>query len=195
MWNMSKEEQKKVPEKVASEKKALAKVPAKAPARTVRAIRQRGPAASPSSVLATFDDMLEDFRDRFMENMWAPYTLWPMEAEDEFLVREAYSDLVDCGDKFIVRAEVPGIPKDKIGITVSKSGIEISGEAETEKEQKEKNYVLRERGYSSINKTLAFPEEVVPDKCEASVKDGVLEVSIPKKTPTPEEKKHKVAVK
>jgi HSP20 family molecular chaperone IbpA len=48
--------------------------------------------------------------------------------------------------------------------------------------------------YSSFYKRIVFPEEVIPEKAESSVKDGVLEVDVPKKTPTPEPKKHKVAV-
>jgi HSP20 family molecular chaperone IbpA len=49
--------------------------------------------------------------------------------------------------------------------------------------------------YSSFYKRSVFPEEVIPEKAESSVKDGVLEVDVPKKTPMPEPKKHKVAVK
>jgi len=172
------------------------KVPAKTektPAKAERAIRPRHVPAT--HVLATFDDMLEDFRRRFQERIWTPWE-WAIEPSTlEFPVREAYSDLVDEGDKFLIRAEVPGIPRDKIDVTVTKDGIEISGETGVEKEEKEKNFVVRERSYSSIYKNLAFPEEVIPDKAECKVKDGVLEVSIPKKTPTPEAKKHKVEVK
>ena len=94
-----------------------------------------------------------------------------------------------------IRAEVPGIPRDKIDVTVTKNGIEILGEASARNEDKDKNFVVRERSYSRIYKNLTFPEEVVPEKAENRVKDGVLEVSIPKKTPTPEVKKHKIEVK
>jgi HSP20 family molecular chaperone IbpA len=55
--------------------------------------------------------------------------------------------------------------------------------------------VFRERGYSSFYKRIVFPEEVVPEKAESTVKDGVLQIDVPKKTPTPKPKKHKVAVK
>jgi HSP20 family protein len=149
-------------------------------------------------VLATFDDLLDDFRRGFRESIWTPWE-WAIKTylpyEVEFPVRAAYSDLIDEGNKFLVRAEVPGIPRNKLDVTVTKSGIEISGEASAKSEEKDKNYVVRERSYSSIYKNLEFPEEVIPEKAECTVKDGVLEVSIPKRTPTPEAKKHKVAVK
>ena len=166
----------------------------KVPVKAERAIRTRRNLPS-THVLATFDDMLEDFRRRFEERIWAPWE-WAIEPyRVDFPIREVFSDLVDEGSKFIVRAEVPGIPRDKIDVMVTKDGIEISGETGAEKEEKEKNFVVRERSYSSVYKTLAFPEEVLPEKAECKVKDGILEVSIPKKAPKPEVKKHKVEVK
>ena len=175
------------------EKKASDKI-VKAPAKTNRAIRSRRHVPS-THVLATFDDMLEDFRNKFRESIWTPWD-WAIEPYTvEFPIRETYSDLEDAGNKFIVRAEVPGIPRDKIDVTMTKNGIEISGEMGAEKEEKEKNFVVRERSYSSIYKRLEFPEEVIPDKADCVVKDGILEVSVPKKTPVPEVKKHKIAVK
>ena len=178
------QESKKTPEKTAM-------VPAKAQ----RAIRPKKHVPA-TRVLATFDDLMDDFNRRFRESIWAPWEWEPLAPYvAEFPVREAFADLEDAGDKFVVHAEVPGIPKDKIDVNVTKDDVEISGEAGTEKEEKKKGYVFRERGYSSFYKSIAFPEEVVPEKAESTVKDGVLEVNVPKKTPTPEPKKHKVAVK
>ena len=180
---MSKENKK------VSEKTAI--VPAKAE-RTLRS-RKHVPA---THVLATFDDLLDDFNRRFRERIWEPWGWEPLVPYvGEFPVREAVSDLVDAGDKFIVHAEVPGIPKNKIDVNVTKTEIEISAEAGTEREEKKKGYVFRERGYSSFYKSIAFPEDVVPEKAESTMKDGVLEVCVPKKTPTQEPKKHKVTVK
>ena len=172
------------------EKKSIEKVPVKAR----RAIKPKRNVPA-THVLATFDDMFNDFRRRFQESIWTPWE-WAIEPYTiELPMRAAYSDLIDEGNRFLVRAEVPGIPRDKIDVTVTKDGIEISGETGAEKEEKEKNFVVRERSYSSIYKSMAFPEEVIPEKAECKIKDGILEVNIPKKTPTPEVKKHKVEVK
>ena len=147
-------EAKKVPEKT--------RIPVKAE----KAIRPRMH-VSPTKVLATFDDMLEDFRRNLRESIWAP-SEWPLEPYITVLpAREAFADLVDAGSKFIVHAEVPGIPKDKIEVNVTKDDIEISAETAAEKEEKEKGFVIRERGYSHIYKKLSFPEEVIPEKTEA----------------------------
>jgi HSP20 family protein len=177
-------EKKKAPEKTGI-------VPAKAH----KAIRPRKHVPA-THVLATFDDLLDDFNRRFRESILAPWEWQPLEPYvAEFPVREAFADLMDARDKFVVHAEVPGIPKDKIDVVVTKNDVEISAEAGTEKEERKKGYVFRERGYSSFYKRIVFPEEVVPEKAESNVKDGVLEVAVPKKKPTPEPKKHKVAVK
>ncbi len=175
------EKEKKVPEKAEI---APAK---KGPVKVDRAIRPRKPTPS-TSVLATFDDLLDNFRQSFRESFWTPWdwAIAPYQPyEVEFPVRATYADLVDEGTKFLVRAEAPGIPRDKIDVTVTKDGIEISGETGAEMKEKGKSYVVRERTYSSLYKNLAFPEEVIPEKAECSLKNGILEVSIPKKTPVP----------
>ncbi len=147
-------------------------------------------------VLTTFEDLMDNFRNSFIESIAYPWNWVSLEPYvSPIPVREATVDLVDEGNKFIVRAEMPGVAKDKIDVSLTKDGIEISAETETEEEDQEKNFVVRERVYSHIYKQLAFPEEVVPEKAESTFKDGLLEVYIPKKTIAPAPKKHKVAVK
>lgn len=164
-------------------------------AKSPKAIRQKKNVPA-TRVLSTFDNLLDDFDRRFRESIWTPWEWEPIEPfVSELPIREAFADLEDTGDKFVVHAEVPGIPKDKISVTVTEDDIEISGEADTEKEEKKKGYVFRERGYASFYKRIAFPENVIPERAESSMKDGLLQVDIPKKMPTPELKKHKVTVK
>jgi HSP20 family protein len=118
---------------------------------------------------------------------WSPWSELPG-------VREPSTDIVDAGKEYRVHAEIPGVPKENLNITVAARSIEIEGEAKTDIEEEKEGFVHRERTYSKVHRNLAFPEEVVPDKAEATLKDGLLEVRIPKKTPT-EVKKHKVAIK
>ncbi len=184
---MSKEE-KKAPVKAIAKAEVAVKpikhVPAKQiPAKHVPAVH----------VLTTFDDLMDNFRRNFIESIAFPVD-W-ISLEPVVPVREAPVDLVDEGNRFVVHAELPGVAKDKIDVSLTKDGIEISAETDVEKESKEKNFVLRERAYSHIYKQLAFPEEVIPEKAESTYKDGLLEVCVPKKTIAPLPKKHKVAVK
>ena len=191
------EEQKKAPVKAIAKadvavkplKHALAKhVPAKVPAKRIPA--KQVPAVH---VLTTFDDLMENFRKNFIESIAFPFE-W-ISLKPVVPVREATVDLVDEGNKFVVHAEMPGVAKDKIDVALTKDGIEISAETDVETEDTEKNFVVRERVYSHIYKQLSFPEEVIPEKAESTFRDGLLEVSIPKKTIAPAPKKHKVAVK
>ncbi|MCX6659678.1 MAG: Hsp20/alpha crystallin family protein [Candidatus Bathyarchaeota archaeon] len=119
-----------------------------------------------------------------------PWSPWFELAE----VREPSTDLVDAGKEYHVNAEMPGIPKENLNITVAVRGIEIEGEAQTDLEEEKKGFVRRERSYSRVHRNLAFPEDVIPDKAEATLKDGLLEVRIPKKKPT-DVKKHKIQIK
>jgi HSP20 family protein len=181
-------EEKKAPVKAIAKSEVTVKtvkhVPAKRiPARQVPAVH----------VLTTFDDLMDDFRKNFIESIAFPFE-W-ISLEPVVPVREATVDMVDEGNKFVVHAEMPGVAKDKIDVALTKDGIEISAETDIEKEDKEKNFVVRERVYSHIYKQLSFPEEVIPEKAESTFRDGLLEVNIPKKTVAPAPKKHKVTVK
>jgi HSP20 family molecular chaperone IbpA len=179
---MSKEE-KKTPVKAIAKVKGTAKPMKNVPAKHVPAIH----------VLTTFDSLMDNFRRNFIESIAFPWD-W-VSLEPVAPVSEATVDLVDEGNRFVVHAEMPGVAKDKIDVALTKNGIEISAETDVEKEDKGKNFVVRERIYSHIYKQLSFPEEVVPEKAESTCRDGLLEVCVPKKTIAPAPKKHKVEVK
>ena len=185
---MSKEEKKAPVKEIAKAQvavKPVKNVPAKQiPAKHVPAVH----------VLTTFDDLMNNFRRNFIENIAFPWD-WVSVEPVVPAVREATVDLVDEGNRFVVHAELPGVAKDKIDVALTKDGIEISAETDVEKEDKGKNFVVRERFYSHVYKQLSFPEEVIPEKAESTFRDGLLEVCIPKKTIAPAPKKHKVAVK
>ena len=168
------------------------KTPVKAIAKTEVAVKpvKHVPAVH---VLTTFDDLMDNFRRSFIESIAYPWD-W-INVEPYVPVREATVDLVDEGKRFVVHAEMPGVAKDKIDVALTKDGIEISAETDVDKEDKGKNFVVRERVYSHVYKQLSFPEEVIPEKAESTFRNGLLEVCIPKKTIAPEPKKHKVVVK
>ncbi len=184
---MSKEE-KKTPVKAIAKAEAAVK-----PLKRVLAKQIPAKHVPAVHVLTTFDDLVDNFRRNFIESIAFPWD-W-VSVEPAVPVREATVDLVDEGNRFVVHAELPGVAKDKIDVALTKDGIEISAETDVEKEDKGKNFVLRERVYSHVYKQLSFPEEVVPEKAESTFRNGLLEVCIPKKTIAPAPKKHKVAVK
>jgi HSP20 family protein len=146
----------------------------------------------PSNYFLGLDRVFDDFRTDLEDLFWTgPFGF----TRGALTSRTPLVDIIDSEKEIIVNAEVPGIPKENVDINVTERAIEISAEAEVEKEQKEEGYHYRERSYNRIHRVLPLPAEVVADKAEANLKDGVLEVRIPKKKPTPEKKKHKVKVK
>lgn len=90
-------------------------------------------------------------------------------------------------DRLIVRADLPGVKKEDVHVDVENDMLTIRGERRDEREEKEKGYYRSERSYGSFYRTMALPEGVNPDACEAAYKDGVLEITIP--TPKQEERK------
>lgn len=98
--------------------------------------------------------------------------------------KQTVVDLVDTGKEFKVVAEMPGVLKKDIEVSITQNNISICGETKTETESDDEGYVRRERSYSTLCRTMTFPEEVNPDKAEATLKDGILEVKVTKRTPT-----------
>ncbi|MEM3737355.1 MAG: Hsp20/alpha crystallin family protein [Candidatus Bathyarchaeia archaeon] len=136
-----------------------------------------------------FDEFRRGFIDLF--SPWAAPLAPPLNE-----IREPCCDLIDEGTAYRMRLEVPGIPKDKIEIHATNNSIEVNAEAATEEEERKgKKVVSRERNYSRLYRCITLPEEVVPEKAEATLKNGLLEIEVPKKTPTPEPKKHRVQIK
>jgi len=149
-----------------------------------------------AGLLRGFDDIFYDFRRSFDDLMrpFFPFSTEPFESV-ELPVKYPATDLIDNDDSYIIKAELPGFTKDMVDVQVNKDSIEIKAEMKDEKKNKGKNYLHRERTYSSVQRVIAFPEEVISNKTEGSMKDGILEIRVPKKEPKIEEKKHKVELK
>jgi HSP20 family protein len=89
-------------------------------------------------------------------------------------------DVVERDDAYVVRADVPGLKPDEVKIEVEDDVLTISAEHEESEEEKKDNYVRRERRYGAFSRSLNVPKGVTADQIEATSKDGVVEISIPK---------------
>jgi len=101
-------------------------------------------------------------------------------------------DIFEKDDKFVVKAEIPGMKEEDIHVSVEGDMLTIRGEKKTESEVKEEDYYRCERSYGSFFRSVDLPSTVDASKIEADYEDGVLEVTLSKK---PEVKPKKVAVK
>jgi len=102
-------------------------------------------------------------------------------------------DIIDREKELVVRADMPGVAKENIDISLHDDVLTISGTVKEEKEAKEENFYHMERRSSSYSRSITVPFKVDSDKIKANLKDGVLTVSLPK-SEEPEKKKIKVEV-
>jgi HSP20 family protein len=89
-------------------------------------------------------------------------------------------DVFEKADKFVVKAELPGMKEDDIDVSVVGDTLSIRGEKKTETEIKDEDYYRCERSYGSFYRSIPIPSNVDANKIEASFEDGVLEVALPK---------------
>ena len=89
-------------------------------------------------------------------------------------------DVTETDGAFEVTAELPGIDEKNIEVKLANRTLTIKGEKRDEKEETKKDYYMRERSFGSFQRSFTLPEGVDTDKIEASFKNGVLTVTVPK---------------
>lgn len=89
-------------------------------------------------------------------------------------------DLVETDKSFVVTAELAGLTEKDIDVMVKNGNLVISGEKQDDKEEKTKDYYVRERQFGSFERSFSLPETADSDKIEAAFKNGVLTVTVPK---------------
>lgn len=90
-------------------------------------------------------------------------------------------DVYDSKDNVVVKADVPGLSKEDIDVSVQDNMITIKGEKKQEKETKEEGQIRTERFVGSFQRTIALPTDVDASKARAEYKNGTLELTLPKK--------------
>jgi HSP20 family protein len=94
-------------------------------------------------------------------------------------------DLVESGDHFVLRADLPGVSEEDVKIELEDTTLTISGERTAQHESRDEGYYRLERAFGEFSRTLQLPKGIDPEAVSASFDRGVLEVRIPK----PEERK------
>jgi HSP20 family protein len=101
-------------------------------------------------------------------------------------------DILEDKDNVVLKAEIPGVNPKDVELQVHDNVLTISGEKKLEHEDKKDNYVRIERFYGKFSRSFTLPPYVDTQKIEATYKDGVLTVTLPKK---PETKPRQIEVK
>jgi HSP20 family protein len=122
-----------------------------------------------------FDDFFKSFRWP-MADRRSPLEL----TADIFGTDRPRVDMDETDEEIRITAELPGVDKDNIDISMTDERITIRGEKKKEEEKKGRGYHKLERSYGSFQRSFYLPCEVVSDKVDASFKNGVLTVVLPK---------------
>ncbi|MBD3290087.1 Hsp20 family protein [candidate division KSB1 bacterium] len=120
---------------------------------------------------------MNDFADEF-HRMWDDF--FPTRWETRETMWQPRVDVNERKNDIMVTVEVPGMTEKDIKVTLKENHLVISGEKKMEEEHKEDEYHCCERRYGKFERAFMLPTEVVSDKVEAKVKDGILKVTLPK---------------
>ncbi len=113
-----------------------------------------------------FDEFFGTLPERVttgFENVWTPSV-----------------DISETDNEIIVTAELPGVKKDDVKISLQENVLTIRGEKKQEKEEKNENFHRVERAYGMFQRSFTLPATVDPNKIKATFKDGVLKIRLPK---------------
>jgi HSP20 family protein len=102
-------------------------------------------------------------------------------------------DIIEDDKEYTIKAELPGLAKENVKVTIEGGVLVIAGERKEEKEEKDKKHHRIERSYGSFRRSFTLPENTSGEKTAAEFKDGVLKVHLPKdQTPKPKSVEVKV---
>jgi HSP20 family protein len=116
------------------------------------------------------DRLFEDFGGGFWRRPFAAL---------KFVAAPAV-DVAETDKAYEITAELPGIDQKNVEVNVANGGITIKGEKKEETEERRKDYYVSERRYGSFERYFELPDGIETDKIEATFKNGVLKVTLPK---------------
>jgi HSP20 family protein len=131
--------------------------------------------------IAEMERAFDRFFGRGWPSLWRSRDLPALDTLFEFEGQRLPSlDVVDRDNEIMVRAEVPGIEKKDLNISLTDNLLTIKGQTSSEKKEEKGDYYKREISSSSFARSFTLPSAVDASKVAASLKDGVLEITLPK---------------
>lgn len=143
-----------------------------------------------SPVMAIQNEMNRMF-DQFFNDPFTLLSVPSLRSVADFMPR---IDVSETDTAMQVTAELPGMDEKDIQLSLENDSLIISGEKKNDIEEKGKNFHRVERSYGSFQRVIPLVSEVQSDKVEATFKNGVLNISLPK-TPAAAKQTHKIAIK
>ena len=137
---------------------------------------------------------VDSLLDTFRLIPWDPFRGFEWPTEYELPMRIPYVDVIDSGNEYVVKAELPGLKKENVNIEVGTNELSLTAKSDVEKEERGKTYLHRERAFSTFRRHIGFAESIETDKVSASMAEGILEIKLPKLQPRPERKTKKLKI-
>lgn len=126
--------------------------------------------------------MMDDLFDDLMKGYWVKPMRWPTELPEMQTMRV---DVKEGEKAYTVHADMPGVKKEDIHVTIDGNMLSITAEVKKTSEEKEGEKVLRsERYYGKVSRHLSLDHDVDEAQASAKFSDGVLELVLPKKAMT-----------
>jgi HSP20 family protein len=115
-----------------------------------------------------------DLFDRMFSD-WSLPSLW----EEDKVVVPAF-DITENEKEYVISGEIPGIDPKDLEVTLTDGILSVKGEKKQETEEKKENYHRIERHYGSFERSFRLPENIKNEELDASYKDGILKLTLPK---------------
>ena len=139
--------------------------------------------AEPKRALSPFEEMDRLFEDYFSRGWMRPFRWeWPSlgEMAKPFEGKMPKVDVIERDDEVIVKAELPGVDKKDLDVSVTESSVTIKGTTSHEAKEEKGDYYRCEISRGAYARTVGLPSYVDADKAKARFKDGVLVLKLPK---------------
>lgn len=127
---------------------------------------------------------MEHFMERVFPQGWLRPRHWEWPSMDElsasFPDKLPRVDVIDRDDELVVHAEMPGIEKNDVDISLTENTVSIKGSSKREEKEEKGDYYRCEISRGAYARTMTLPANIDPDKAKATFNDGVLELTLPK---------------
>jgi len=144
------------------------------------------------SPVGDFENAIEKFFSRRFPSLWHWNEIPKLDSLFEFEGKRLPSlDVIDRDSDVLVRAEIPGVDKKDINITLTDNLLTIKGNTSKEVKEEKGDYYRREISSSSFARSVSVPRNLDAAKAGANLKNGVLEITLPKLESS---KRHNIAV-
>lgn len=145
----------------------------------------------PDTFLSMLNDDINSILHKSFDNLFPEYVF-----EQEMKGMAMPVDIKEYEDKYVVKVEMPGINREDITLDLHKNSLKISASKKIEQEENDnkKKYHKSEFRYGDYCRTLYFPLEVDMEKCDATLRNGILTIEL-EKTVKEEEKQKKIEIK